>query len=187
VTAVARRPLLVPALLGVLAWVTGGIAGIILGFGAVLLAIDRLLDRFPGWGAPAAERSFDRLAREHRYAARAHRAAPLRYLAEDTGWAAVADRRRLGVQTIPVESIVGSVDPHKAETFDSEFRPPAFSRGRWTQMRIAAERGMPMPPIAVYRVGDEHYVRDGHHRVSVARSMGAARIDADVVDLLDPR
>jgi hypothetical protein len=35
-----------------------------------------------------------------------------------------------------------------------------------------------MPPISVYRVGDLHFVRDGHHRVSVARALGAATIDA---------
>src|SRR5215210_694236 len=179
--------MLVPALLGALAWATGGIAGIILGFGAFLLAVDRLLDRLAGWGSPAAERSFDRLAREHRLASMRHRARPLRYLREDTGWAAVADRRRLGIQAIKVESVVGTVDPQKAEAFDSEFRPPAWSRGRWTQMRIAADRGASLPPIAVYRVGDEHYVRDGHHRVSVARSIGASRIDADVVELLGDR
>jgi hypothetical protein len=40
-----------------------------------------------------------------------------------------------------------------------------------------------MPPIDVYRVGDRHFVRDGHHRVSVARSLGATRIDAEVVEL----
>jgi hypothetical protein len=44
-----------------------------------------------------------------------------------------------------------------------------------------------MPPISVYRVGEEHVVRDGHHRVSVARDLGLGAIDADVVELAGPR
>jgi hypothetical protein len=38
----------------------------------------------------------------------------------------------------------------------------------------------------VYRVGAEHVVRDGHHRVAVARDRGQATIDADVVELRRP-
>jgi hypothetical protein len=41
-----------------------------------------------------------------------------------------------------------------------------------------------MPPISVYRVGDRHFVRDGHHRVSVARALGAEAIEAHVVELI---
>ena len=51
-------------------------------------------------------------------------------------------------------------------------------------MCIAARRGTPLPPISVYRAGREHFVRDGHHRVSVARALGADSIDAEVVELL---
>ena len=108
----------------------------------------------------------------------------LTYLPVDAGWAAVARRRRLGVQTIALDSIVGTVDSHKAVAFDRAFRPPQWSRGRWTQMCLAARRGTALPPIAVYRAGHEHYVRDGHHRVSVSRALGAISIDADVVELL---
>jgi hypothetical protein len=50
-------------------------------------------------------------------------------------------------------------------------------------MWLAARRGTALPPIAVYRIGDEHFVRDGHHRVTVARALGAAGIEADVVEL----
>jgi hypothetical protein len=186
------RPLAPPALLGATAVATGGLAGVIIGFVAALLAIDRLLDRMGGYGrgTAEAERSFSRLARRRRGAALARRlhhgargSEGLAYLADDTGWPAQAQRRRLGVQAIPIDSIVGTTDAHKALTFDRDFRPPAWSRGRWTTMRTAAQRGTPMPPISVYRIGERHYLRDGHHRVSVARSLGAARIDADVVEL----
>jgi hypothetical protein len=53
-------------------------------------------------------------------------------------------------------------------------------------MCLAVRRGTEMPPISVYRVGGEHFVRDGHHRVSVGRALGAHTIDADVVVLEQP-
>jgi hypothetical protein len=62
-------------------------------------------------------------------------------------------------------------------------RPPAWSRERWIQMCFAARRGMTLPPISVYRAGGKHYVRDGHHRVSVARALHTVSIEAEVVEL----
>jgi hypothetical protein len=150
---------------------------LLLGFAAVLVAIDRLLD-LAGSTVTGAEQAFKRTSRGRR------RSGPLEYLPDDTGWAATAPRRRLGVQTISIPSIAGTTDRHKAEAFDREFRPPAWSRGRWTQMYLAVQRGSALPPVSVYRVGDRHFVRDGHHRVSVARATGALAIEANVVELL---
>jgi hypothetical protein len=174
--------------------IVGGVLGMLIGFLAALMLIDRLLERVLG---PAglrtleADHAFRRLSRQRRRAAierRLRGGAPdgddLAYLAEDTGWVATAGRRQLGVVPIDVDSIVGTVDRHKAATFDRDFRPPDFSRGRWTLMFRAVRRGAALPPISVYRVGDEHYVRDGHHRVSVARATGADSIDAEVVELV---
>ncbi len=48
---------------------------------------------------------------------------------------------------------------------------------------MAGRRGAALPPISVYRLGGQHFVRDGHHRVSVARSLGMAAIDAEVTEL----
>ena len=159
----------------------GGVPGFLLVFTATLVAIDRLLD-LSGATVAGAERAFGRVARRRRY--RRRHVAALEYLADDAGWAATAPRRRLGAQTIAIDSIAGTTDPHKAEAFDRDFRPPSWSRGRWTQMYLAAQRGASLPPISVYRVGDRHYVRDGHHRVSVARATGADAIDANVVELV---
>ena len=88
--------------------------------------------------------------------------------------------RDLGVQVIPLESIVGTVDRSKRD-FDRKFRPatPAV-RERWERIAAARRRGEAMPPIDVYRVGDLHFVKDGHHRVSVARALGDTDIDARV-------
>jgi len=187
-------PFLLPTLLLAAGVALGGLAFVLLAFAAVAITIDRVLDRtigFGGWSLIEAEHAYRRLARRRRRAELAARLrrrehATLRYLATDSGWAAVASRRRVGVQPIAIGSIVGSVDGPKALAFDRCFRPPRWSRGRWTQMCLAVRRGTAMPPIAVYRVGHEHYVRDGHHRVSVHRALGADAIDADVVVLEQP-
>jgi hypothetical protein len=156
--------------------VAGGLPGFLIGFTAVLIAVDRLLD-FGGSTAAGAEHAFKRISR-------GRPAPPLAYLADDTGWAATAPRRRLGTETVDIDSIIGTTDRQKAAAFDREFRPPQWSRIRWTQMYLAAQRGTPLPPISVYRVGDRHFLRDGHHRVSVAKATGVVAIEAKVVELL---
>jgi hypothetical protein len=184
-----KSRLLLPAALLAGGAVAGGLFAVLATFTAVLLLLDQALDRvLAGSGQADAQHRYLRLAHARRraeLARRLRRRPPTRlaYLPTETGWAAVARRRPLGVQPIPLASIVGTVDAHKAEAFDGEFRPPAFSRGRWTVLCIAAQRGAALPPIAVYRAGSEHFVRDGHHRVSVARATGATEIDADVVEL----
>jgi hypothetical protein len=169
------RGFVLPALMLPGAVALGGVPGFLLGFAAVAVACDRALD-FGRTRMVAADDAFRHLGRRRR-------AGRLAYLADDVGWAATCPRRRLGLQTIAIASIVGSSDRHKAEVFDREFRPPEWSRTRWGQMYHAAQRGAEMPPISVYRVGDEHFVRDGHHRVSVARALGATAIEARVVAL----
>jgi hypothetical protein len=89
----------------------------------------------------------------------------------------------LGVQSIPLDSIVGTVDRRLGE-FDRAFRPAADTRSRWEQVAAARRRGEPLPPIDVYRIGDLHFVRDGHHRVSVARALGDTEIEAHVIEVL---
>jgi hypothetical protein len=88
--------------------------------------------------------------------------------------------RDLGVRPIPLESIVGTVDRRRRE-FDRSFRPTSFElRARWERIAAARRRGETMPPIEVYRIGELHFVIDGHHRVSVARALGDATIEARV-------
>jgi hypothetical protein len=91
--------------------------------------------------------------------------------------------RDLGIRTIALESIVGSVD--RTRDFDRRFRPTSQRvRPRWERIALARRRGESFPPIQVYRVGDAHFVRDGHHRVSVARAQGQDVIDAHVIEVL---
>jgi hypothetical protein len=91
--------------------------------------------------------------------------------------------RRLGEQTIPLDSIVGTVD--RSREFDRAFRPTSQRvRERWERINLAQRRGQAMPPIDVYRIGDMHFVKDGHHRVSVARALGHRDINAYVTEVL---
>jgi hypothetical protein len=94
-----------------------------------------------------------------------------------------AIRRRVGLRAVPLESIVGTAEPAKARAFDHSFRPPSTSRRRWEGLWMAARRGAPLPPISLYRLGDRHFVGDGHHRVSVAHALGMTAIDAEVTEL----
>jgi hypothetical protein len=88
--------------------------------------------------------------------------------------------RDVGLKSIPLDSIVGTVARRRGE-FDRDFKPASKGvRGRWQGIATARRRGAAMPPIDVYRIGDLHFVEDGHHRVSVARAMGDTHIDAYV-------
>ncbi len=91
--------------------------------------------------------------------------------------------RRLGQQVITLDSIVGTVD--RSREFDRRFRPTTQRvRPRWERIAVAQRRGEGMPPIDVYRIGDMHFVKDGHHRVSVARALGHKDINAYVTEVL---
>jgi hypothetical protein len=87
-----------------------------------------------------------------------------------------------GLQPVPLDAIVGSVD--RTREFDRSFRPVSPRlRSRWERIAAAQRRGESLPPISVYRIGDLYFVRDGHHRVSVARSLGRPDIDAYVTEV----
>ncbi|MFL5956152.1 MAG: chromosome partitioning protein ParB [Solirubrobacterales bacterium] len=90
--------------------------------------------------------------------------------------------RQLGLLVVPLDAIVGTVD--RTRDFDRQFRPTTGRvRARWERIAAATRRGESMPPIDVYRIGDLHFVRDGHHRVSVARALGRHDIDAYVTEV----
>ncbi len=87
-----------------------------------------------------------------------------------------------GLQAVPLDAIVGSVD--RTREFDRSFRPTTQRlRSRWERIAAASRRGEALPPISVYRIGDAYFVQDGHHRVSVARSLGREDIDAYVTEV----
>ena len=91
--------------------------------------------------------------------------------------------RNLGLQVIPLETIVGSVD--RTRDFDRSFRPTSGgARERWERIATAVRRGEALPPVELYRIGELHFVRDGHHRVSVARAMNHPTIEAYVTEIV---
>lgn len=91
--------------------------------------------------------------------------------------------RDLGIVSIALETIVGTVDRRKE--FDREFRPTSSrARARFERIAEASRRGVSMPPIDLLRIGELHFVRDGHHRVAVARAQGGDRIDAHVIEVV---
>ena len=134
-----------------------------------------------------AERAFTRMVRSRRRAAlarslrRSRCGARLLVLGE-------AARRRGAIagprtRAIPLDAIAGTLEPSRAGLFDADFRPAPAARARWERVWRAEQRGQVLPPISVVAVDDGYALRDGHHRVSVARARGALSIDA-VVDAL---
>ncbi|GHG15536.1 transcriptional regulator [Deinococcus indicus] len=87
-----------------------------------------------------------------------------------------------GLQTIEVDHIIGSVDRYRE--FDRHYLPKERHLDeRWIGVRSAQLQGKELPPIQVYKVGDLYFVKDGNHRVSVARRQGQKYIDAYVIEL----
>jgi hypothetical protein len=92
----------------------------------------------------------------------------------------VVDR---GIQEISLAAIVGTVG--REHDFNRAFFPRGESlRQRWKEIKEIAEGPIGFPPIELYKVHDVFFVIDGHHRVSVARSLNAPTIEAHVKEFL---
>jgi hypothetical protein len=91
-------------------------------------------------------------------------------------------QRDLGMRTIPLDKIVGSVGRYR--DFDRAFLPTQReTRGRWINISKARYEDVELPAIEVYKLGDVYFVRDGNHRVSVARERNQDFIDAYVTEI----
>lgn len=109
-----------------------------------------------------------------------NRLVPLDDVVGSLGW---RGQRQLGLQTIRLDTIVGTVGLRR--DFDRRFRPTSTRvRSRWERLALAQRRGEAIPPIEVYRVGCQHFVADGHHRVSIAAATRQRLIDAYVTQVL---
>lgn len=87
-----------------------------------------------------------------------------------------------GLMDIPVDQIVGSVGRYN--DFSSTFLPKSNDmRERWSRVYATMNSMQGVPPIEVYKVGNVYFVRDGNHRVSVARQIGSKTIQAYVTEL----
>jgi len=92
----------------------------------------------------------------------------------------VRARRAAGMQTVPIARIGGSEG--RSRDFDRNFNPlRSHAMERWLRVAEAQQRGVSLPLVQLIRVGELYFVRDGHHRISVARALGQQEIDAEVV------
>ena len=108
------------------------------------------------------------------------RLVPLDEIVGSLGW---RGQRQLGLQTICLNTIVGTASSRR--DFDRRFRPTSTRvRFRWERLALAQRRGEAIPPIEVYRIGQLHFVADGHHRVSIAAATRQCLIDAYVTQVL---
>ncbi len=92
-----------------------------------------------------------------------------------------------GVQTIPLDKIVGSVGRYR--DFTGAFLPvSADMRERWQRVAVLYldPTSGGVPPIEVYKVGDAYFVKDGNHRVSVANQLNMGAIEAYVWEFPAP-
>src|SRR3990172_4167878 len=90
-----------------------------------------------------------------------------------------------GIREVPLDLIVGSVGRERA--FNRTFLPREESlRKRWEEVKDLAEGPVGFPPVELYLIRDVYFVVDGHHRVSVARAVGATTIEAHVKEFISP-
>ncbi|MDD2232303.1 MAG: transcriptional regulator [Sphaerochaetaceae bacterium] len=88
----------------------------------------------------------------------------------------------VGLRPIKISDIIGSEGRYN--DFSSAFFPKRRElKNRWESIERANANDVILPPISVYQVGDKYFVRDGNHRVSVAKSLGVEYIDADIVKI----
>ena len=88
----------------------------------------------------------------------------------------------IGLKTVPIKKIVGSEGRYN--DFDNHFLPRSNElKQRWVNIDQAHLSDIVLPPIQLYELGGLYFVRDGNHRVSVAKTQGVEFIDAEVISL----
>ena len=91
----------------------------------------------------------------------------------------------VGVRQIETDKVIGSVSRYN--DFDRAFLPKqTHTRSRWESIDRAHFKHVILPPIEVYKIGDFYFVKDGNHRVSVAREKGQVFVDAFVTEIHTP-
>lgn len=89
--------------------------------------------------------------------------------------------REKRIISVPLDQIVGSES--RSEDFDRDFNPLKINnRERWIGIAIAYRKGVALPPVELIQEGNRFYVRDGHHRISVAMSIGQKEVEAQIVN-----
>jgi nucleotide-binding universal stress UspA family protein len=115
----------------------------------------------------------------------AEAARPIRSFSDDAARAGPLRRRSLGVRTVEVGRIIGTVG--RDRELAADFRPAHRTRAdneRFDRIMRAMEEGHPLPPVELYKLGFGYYVLDGHHRVAAAKTLDAVEIDANVTEFV---
>ena len=87
-----------------------------------------------------------------------------------------------GFQVVPIDRIIGSTG--RCGEFDRAFCPRRLVNfARWISISQAYRQGIRLPPVELYKVGSAYFVKDGHHRISVARASGQDFIDSYVTEI----
>ncbi len=103
----------------------------------------------------------------------------LRDLAAEVAGRKLRGQHYAGARAVPIHQIRGSEGRYG--DFDIDFNPlNSRTAGRWMSVAVAMSQGVTLPPVELIQVGEDYYVRDGHHRISVARAFGEKYIDAVV-------
>src|SRR5437899_11867904 len=91
-------------------------------------------------------------------------------------------RHAAGSRAVDLEAIVGSVGRYR--DFDAVFLPrQTQTKHRWLNIDRAHYEDVALPPVELYQLGATYFVKDGNHRVSVARQRGQLFIDARVIEV----
>jgi hypothetical protein len=91
----------------------------------------------------------------------------------------VRTRTHAGLQLVPIDQIQGSEG--RCEDFDTEFRPlRGHTLERWVGVAVAHSNDVALPAVDLVQLNDTYFVRDGHHRISVAKLNGQLEIEANV-------
>ena len=94
----------------------------------------------------------------------------------------VGGQHYIGLQQVPIDRIVGSMGRYR--DFDRAFLPiQQRTRSRWVSIDLAHLAEVPLPPVELYKMGEVYFVKDGNHRVSVARERGQEFIDAYIIEI----
>lgn len=95
----------------------------------------------------------------------------------------IRGQRHLGNRAVTLAQIVGSEGRYA--DFDRQFAPLSeATRFRWMSVDRAHHEAVALPAVELYKLGDIYFVKDGHHRISVARLQGQLDIDAVVTELI---
>lgn len=91
----------------------------------------------------------------------------------------------LGLQEVPIDQIIGSVG--RFLDFDREFLPvQTRTRQRWENIDKAHYQDIILPPVELIKIGEIYFVKDGNHRISVARERGQVYVDSYVTEIAVP-